>query len=72
MFLGSNQVPRVQPTQDLTWSLYSVHGPTDDVEKAVKLLKERAEAKQLCEVEVAIKAKSEHHNFLIGISLERI
>jgi len=44
----------------------TVRGPTDDVEKAVKLLKEMSEEKQLSGVTVEIKAKPQHHKFLIG------
>ena len=46
--------------------MVTVRGPTDDVEKAVKLLKEMSEEKQLSGVTVEIKAKPQHHKFLIG------
>merc|ERR1712227_1197979 len=44
----------------------TVRGPTDDVEKAVKLLKEMSEEKQLSGITAEIKAKAQHHKFLIG------
>merc|ERR1719323_982938 len=44
----------------------TVRGPTDDVEKAVKLLKEMSEEKQLSGITAEIKAKPQHHKFLIG------
>ena len=46
--------------------MVTVRGPTNDVEKAVKLLKEMSEEKQLSGVTVEIKAKPQHHKFLIG------
>ena len=44
----------------------TVRGPKEDVEKAVKLLKEMSEEKQLSGVTMEIRAKPQHHKFLIG------
>merc|ERR1719419_1322265 len=44
----------------------TVRGPKEDVEKAVKQLKEMSEEKQLSGITVEIKAKPQHHKFLIG------
>jgi len=44
----------------------TIRGPSEDVEKAVKLLNELADEKQLSGVTVEVKAKPEHHKFLIG------
>merc|ERR1712241_1670689 len=44
----------------------TVRGPVDDVEKAVKLLKELSDEKQLSGISVEVKAKPQHHKFLIG------
>jgi len=44
----------------------TVRGPKEDVEKAVKLLKEMSEEKQLSGITAEIKAKPQHHKFLIG------
>merc|ERR1711970_89924 len=46
--------------------LVTVRGPVEDVEKAVKLLKELSEEKQLSGVSAEVKAKPQHHKFLIG------
>merc|ERR1719376_1208993 len=46
--------------------LVTVRGPVDDVEKAVKLLKELSDEKQLSGISVEGKAKPQHHKFLIG------
>merc|ERR1712180_76563 len=46
--------------------LVTVRGPVDDVEKAVKLLKELSDEKQLSGISVEVKAKPRHHKFLIG------
>jgi len=46
--------------------LVTVRGPVDDVEKAVKLLKELSDEKQLSGISVEVKAKPQHHKFLIG------
>jgi len=46
----------------------TVRGPKDDVEKAVKLLKELSEEKQLSGITAEVKAKPQHHKFLIGKS----
>jgi len=46
--------------------LVTVRGPVDDVEKAVKLLKELSDEKQLSGVTVEVKARPQHHKFLIG------
>merc|ERR1719483_349264 len=46
--------------------LVTVRGPVDDVEKAVELLKELSEEKQLSGISVDVKAKPQHHKFLIG------
>jgi len=46
--------------------LVTVRGPVEDVEKAVKLLKELSDEKQLSGVTVEVKAKPQHHKFLIG------
>jgi len=44
----------------------TVRGPKEDVEKAVKQLKEMSEEKQLSGITAEIKAKPQHHKFLIG------
>merc|ERR1719340_451723 len=46
----------------------TVRGPKDDVEKAVSLLKELSEEKQLSGITADVKAKPQHHKFLIGKS----
>merc|ERR1711892_1119941 len=46
--------------------LVTVRGPVEDVEKAVKLLKELSEEKQLSGISAEVKAKPQHHKFLIG------
>jgi len=44
----------------------TVRGPADDVEKAIKLLTELSDEKQLSGISVEVKAKPQHHKFLIG------
>lgn len=44
----------------------TVRGPVDDVEKAIKLLRELSDEKQLSGISVEVKAKPQHHKFLIG------
>ena len=44
----------------------TVRGPKEDVEKATKLLKEMSEEKQLSGVTMEIRAKPQHHKFLVG------
>merc|ERR1719483_1503645 len=44
----------------------TVRGPVDDVEKAIKLLTELSDEKQLSGISVDVKAKPQHHKFLIG------
>jgi len=46
----------------------TVRGPKEDVEKAVNLLKELSEEKQLSGITIDVKAKPQHHKFLIGKS----
>merc|ERR1719483_698460 len=46
--------------------LVTVRGPVEDVEKAIKLLKELSDEKQLSGISVEVKAKPQHHKFLIG------
>jgi len=46
--------------------LVTVRGPADDVEKAVKLLQELSDEKELSGVTIEVKAKPQHHKFLIG------
>merc|ERR1719348_409542 len=46
--------------------IVTVRGPVEDVEKAIKLLKELSEEKQLSGVSAEVKAKPQHHKFLIG------
>jgi len=46
--------------------LVTVRGPVEDVEKAVKLLKELSDEKQLSGISAEVKAKPQHHKFLIG------
>merc|ERR1719153_2097789 len=46
--------------------LVTVRGPVDDVEKAIKLLKELSDEKQLSGVSIEVRAKPQHHKFLIG------
>merc|ERR1719431_773188 len=41
-------------------------GPVDDVEKAIKLLTELSDEKQLSGVSIEVRAKPQHHKFLIG------
>merc|ERR1712055_1066398 len=48
--------------------IVTVRGPVEDVEKAVKLLKELSEEKQLSGISAEVKAKPQHHKFLIGKS----
>merc|ERR1711970_25660 len=44
----------------------TIRGPGDDVEKAMKKLQELSDEKQLSGHSLEIKAKPEHHKFLIG------
>jgi len=44
----------------------TVRGPQEDVEKAIKLLTELSDEKQLSGISAEIKAKPQHHKFLIG------
>merc|ERR1711884_338663 len=44
----------------------TVRGPVDDVEKAIKLLRELSDEKQLSGISAEVKAKPQHHKFLIG------
>jgi polyribonucleotide nucleotidyltransferase len=44
----------------------TVRGPAEDVEKAIKLLRELSDEKQLSGISVEVKAKPQHHKFLIG------
>jgi len=44
----------------------TVRGPVEDVEKAIKLLRELSDEKQLSGISVEVKAKPQHHKFLIG------
>lgn len=44
----------------------TIRGPADDVEKALKLLEELSAEKQLSGHSVEVKAKPQHHKFLIG------
>merc|ERR1719392_368321 len=44
----------------------TVRGPVDDAEKAIKLLRELSDEKQLSGISVEVKAKPQHHKFLIG------
>merc|ERR1719308_354695 len=46
--------------------MVTVRGPVDDVEKAIKLLKELSDEKQLSGISAEVKAKPQHHKFLIG------
>lgn len=46
--------------------LVTVRGPTEDVEKAVKMLNELSDEKQLSGVTIEVKARPQHHKFLIG------
>jgi len=53
----------------------TIRGPLDDVEKAMKKLQELSDEKQLSGHSVEIKAKPEHHKFLIGrqgINIQKI
>jgi len=54
------------PTPNSGSDKVTIRGPSEDVEKAVKLLNELADEKQLSGVTVEVKAKPEHHKFLIG------
>merc|ERR1719494_573428 len=44
----------------------TVRGPVDDVEKAIKLLRELSDEKQLSGISAEVKARPQHHKFLIG------
>merc|ERR1711971_1080757 len=44
----------------------TVRGPVDGVEKAIKLLTELSDEKQLSGISIEVKAKPQHHKFLIG------
>ena len=44
----------------------TIRGPSEDVDKAVKLLKELSNEKQLSSHTAEVKAKPQHHKFLIG------
>ena len=44
----------------------TVSRPVDDVEKAIKLPRELSDEKQLSGISTEVKAKSQHHKFLIG------
>jgi len=44
----------------------TIRGPGEDVEKAIKLLKELSNEKQLSGHSIEVKAKPQHHKFLIG------
>ena len=46
--------------------IVKLRGPKEDVEKATKLLKEMSEEKQLSGVTMEIRAKPQHHKFLVG------
>jgi len=53
----------------------TIRGPSDDVEKALKKLQELSDEKQLSGHSDEIKAKPEHHKFLIGrqgINIQKI
>ncbi len=53
----------------------TVRGPADDVEKALLKLKELSDEKQLSSNTAEVKAKPEHHKFLIGrqgINIQKI
>merc|ERR1719193_1007954 len=53
----------------------TIRGPADDVEKALKKLQELSDEKQLSGHSIEIKAKPEHHKFLIGrqgINIQKI
>ena len=50
----------------LLLSQVTVRGPKDDVEKAKKMLAELANEKQLSSMTCEVRAKPEHHKFLIG------
>ena len=59
--------PQIKFSESVSGSdMVTVRGPTDDVEKAVKLLKEMSEKRQVSRVAVEIKAKPQYHKFLIG------
>ena len=44
----------------------NIRGPKEDVEKAKKLLVELSNEKQLTSLTAEVRAKPEHHKFLIG------
>ena len=44
----------------------NIRGPKEDVDKAKKLLVNLSNAKQLSNVTAEVRAKPEHHKFLIG------
>merc|ERR1719347_1705890 len=53
----------------------TIRGPADDVEKALKKLQELSDEKQLSGHSAEVKAKPEHHKFLIGrqgINIQKI
>lgn len=54
------------PTSGSGSDKVSIRGPSEEVEKAVKLLMELADEKTLSGITEEVKAKPEHHKFLIG------
>merc|ERR1719266_3303915 len=54
------------PTHNSGSDKVTIRGPSEDVDKAVKLLNELADEKQLSGVTMEIRAKPQHHKFLIG------
>lgn len=54
------------PTSGSGSDKVTIRGPSEEVEKAVKLLMELADEKTLSGVTEEVKAKPEHHKFLIG------
>jgi ribosomal protein S3 len=54
------------PPPDSKSDKVTIRGPKDDVEKAKKMLMEMASEKALSSTSVDVRAKPEHHKFLIG------
>lgn len=54
------------PAQDSKSDKVTIRGPKDDVEKAKKMLLEMANLKTLSSITAEVRAKPEHHKFLIG------
>ena len=54
------------PTSNSNSDKVSIRGPKEDVEKAKKILLDLSNDRQINSMQATIKAKPEHHKFLIG------